>query len=117
LVVLSETLKDLFEVEKYDTSQVQILIPHSRYMEEVEQCIYKPNQKVGGIKGINIESIYKFKGLEKEVVVMVVPNIESLYSENTTDIKSLVYVGMSRATSMLIVIGDNEVKQLANWNS
>jgi len=117
LVVLSETLKELFEVEKYDTSQVQILIPHSRYMEEVEQCIYKPNQKVGGIKGINIESIYKFKGLEKEVVVMVVPNIESLYSENTTDIKSLVYVGMSRATSMLIVIGDNEVKQLANWNS
>ena len=117
LEIFSEVLKGLFEVEKYDTSQVQILVPHSRYKEEVEQCIYKPNQKVGGIKGINIESIYKFKGLEKEVVVMVIPNVESLESDTTSDIKSLIYVGMSRATTLLIVIGDDEVKKLANWDS
>jgi len=117
LEIFSEVLKGLFEVEKYDTSQVQILVPHSRYKEEVEQCIYKPNQKVGGIKGINIESIYKFKGLEKEVVVMVIPNVESLESDTTSDIKSLIYVGMSRATTLLIVIGDEEVKKLANWDS
>jgi len=48
---------------------------------------------------------------------MVVPNLESLESETTSDIKSLIYVGMSRATSMLIVIGDEEVKKLANWDS
>ena len=44
---------------------------------------------------------------------MIVPNLESLESETTNDIKSLIYVGMSRATSMLIVIGDNAVKKLA----
>ena len=98
-------------------SQIQILVPHSRYIEEVEQATYKPNQKIGGIKEINIESIYKFKGLESEIVIMIVPNLESLESETTNDIKSLIYVGMSRATSMLIVIGDNAVKELANWNS
>jgi hypothetical protein len=50
-------------------------------------------------------------------VVMVVPNISSLESETTSDIKSLMYVGMSRATALLTIIGDKEVKDLANWNS
>ena len=114
---LAKILEGLFEKEKYHASQIQILVPHSRYIEEVEQATYKPNQKIGGIKEINIESIYKFKGLESEIVIMIVPNLESLESETTNDIKSLIYVGMSRATSMLIVIGDNAVKELANWNS
>ena len=47
---------------------------------------------------------------------MILPSIESLESETTTDIRSLVYVGMSRATSLLILIGDQEVKALANWS-
>ena len=115
--MLSATLTGLFENEKYDPSQVQVLIPHSRYLEEVEQAEYKPNQKIGGVRDIRIESIYKYKGLESEIVVMVIPNIESLESENTSDIKSLLYVGMSRATSMLIVISNKEVKKLANWSS
>jgi len=114
---LKQVLTGLFEIEKYDPKQVQILIPHSRYREDVEQAEYKPNQKIGGIKDVLIESIYKFKGLESEVVVMVIPNIESLESETTSDIKSLLYVGMSRATTLLIVIGDNEVKKIANWDS
>ena len=48
---------------------------------------------------------------------MILPSAESLESETTTDIKSLIYVGMSRATSLLSIIGDQEVKALANWSS
>ena len=114
---LRSVLHKLLEDEKYHPKQIQILIPHSRYKEEVEQAKYSPNIKIGAIKDINIESIYKFKGLESEVVVMVVPNISSLESETTSDIKSLMYVGMSRATALLTIIGDKEVKELANWNS
>jgi len=117
LDTLVQVLTGLFETEKYHASQVQILIPHSRYLEEVEQAAYKPNLKVGAIKEVKIESIHKFKGLESEVVVMILPNVESLESETTTDIKSLIYVGMSRATSLLIIIGDQEVKDLSNWSS
>ena len=116
LAALVQILTGLFETEKYHASQVQILIPHSRYLEEVEQASYKPNLKIGAIKEVQIESIHKFKGLESEVVVMILPSIESLESETTTDIRSLVYVGMSRATSLLILIGDQEVKALANWS-
>ncbi|MBT6232488.1 MAG: ATP-binding domain-containing protein, partial [Nitrosomonadales bacterium] len=58
----------------------------------------------------------KFKGLESEVVLLLAPNLESLKSENTSDIKSLMYVGMSRATTSLIVIGNQEVKELTNWD-
>ena len=116
LAALVQILTGLFETEKYHASQVQILIPHSRYLEEVEQASYKPNLKIGAIKEIKIESIHKFKGLESEVVVMILPSIESLESETTTDIRSLIYVGMSRATSLLILIGDQEVKALANWS-
>ena len=117
LSVLVQILTGLFETEKYHASQVQILIPHSRYLEEVEQAPYKPNLKIGAIKEIQIESIHKFKGLESEVVVMILPSVESLESETTKDTKSLIYVGMSRATSLLIIIGDQEVKALANWSS
>ena len=116
LTALVQILTGLFETEKYHASQVQILIPHSRYLEEVEQASYKPNLKIGAIKEIQIQSIHKFKGLESEVVVMILPSIESLESETTTDIRSLIYVGMSRATSLLILIGDQEVKALANWS-
>ena len=116
LAALVQIITGLFETEKYHASQVQILIPHSRYLEEVEQASYKPNLKIGAIKEIKIESIHKFKGLESEVVVMILPSIESLESETTTDIRSLIYVGMSRATSLLILIGDQEVKDLANWS-
>ena len=116
LEVLSSTIENLFEHEGYEVSQVQILIPHSRYLDEVEQARYKENKKIGGIGSINIESIYKFKGLESEVIVLLAPNIESLKSENTSDIKSLMYVGMSRATTYLIVIGNQEVKELMNWD-
>jgi len=117
LSVLIHILTGLFETEKYHASQVQILIPHSRYLEEVEQAPYKPNLKIGAIKEVRIESIHKFKGLESEVVVMILPSVESLESETTKDTKSLIYVGMSRATSLLIIIGDQEVKTLANWSS
>ena len=114
--ILSNTIENLFEHEGYEASQVQILIPHSRYLDEVEQAKYKENKKIGGIGSINIESIYKFKGLESEVVVLIAPNLDSLKSENTSDIKSLMYVGMSRATTYLIVIGNKEVKELMNWD-
>jgi len=117
LETLSKVLTGLIDQEKYHPNQIQVLIPHSRYLEDVEQAKFKPNMKIGGVQDLNIESIYKYKGLESEVVVMVVPNLESLESETTSDIKSLIYVGMSRATSMLIVIGDEEVKKLANWDS
>lgn len=116
LTVLSNVIEKLFEEENYDQSQVQILIPHSRYLDEVEQTKYLENKKLGGIANINIESIYKFKGLESEVVVIIAPNIESLKSENTSDIKSLMYVGMSRATTALTVIGNQEIKELTNWD-
>ena len=86
-------------------------------MELHHKATYKPNLKIGGIKEVKIESIHKFKGLESEVVVMILPSAESLESETTKDIKSLIYVGMSRATSLLIIIGDQEVKSLANWSS
>jgi len=117
LEILSKVLTGLIDQEKYHPNQIQVLIPHSRYLEDVEQAKFKPNMKIGGVQDLNIESIYKYKGLESEVVVMVVPNLESLESETTSDIKSLIYVGMSRATSMLIVIGDEEVKKLSNWDS
>ena len=50
------------------------------------------------------------------MVVIIAPNIESLKSENTSDIKSLMYVGMSRATTALTVIGNQEIKELTNWD-
>ena len=88
LETLSKVLIGLIDQEKYHPNQIQVLIPHSRYLEDVEQAKFKPNMKIGGLQDLNIQSIYKYKGLESEVVVMVVPNLESLESETTSDIKA-----------------------------
>lgn len=51
--------------------------------------------------GIVVDNIYRFKGLEKEVVILVDLN-------KSLDNQALIYVGTSRARSYLIIIDDKQ---------
>lgn len=57
-----------------------------------------------GGKGVVAETVHRFKGLESEVVVLV------LSASNPTNRDALLYVGMSRARSLLVVIGPKGVR-------
>lgn len=62
-----------------------------------------------GGRGIIVETISRYKGLEAQAVVL------ALSSVSTAEDRTEAYVGMSRARSMLVVIGDTASSQLLNW--
>lgn len=62
-----------------------------------------------GGRGIAVETVARFKGLESTAVVLALPN-DSINGDKTE-----AYVGMSRARSMLIVIGDKTSQKSLSW--
>lgn len=58
--------------------------------------------------GIPVETILRFKGLEREVVILVITN-------NPADLKKLAYVGLSRARAALYVVGATDVRRSIAW--
>tara|TARA_Y100001958_G_scaffold155819_1_gene147240 strand:+ start:336 stop:2078 length:1743 start_codon:yes stop_codon:yes gene_type:complete len=59
-----------------------------------------------------IETINRFKGLEKEIIFLVLPE---KYVEDEIQLKKLAYVGSSRATAQLHIYGTSEQKVNINW--
>lgn len=62
-----------------------------------------------GKSGIVVETVQRFKGLESDVVVLLLDEIE-----NDAD-RSLAYVGMSRARVVLHVLGPTSAKGAIDW--
>ena len=62
-----------------------------------------------GSRGIPVETVSRFKGLESQAVVLV------LDGPLATDGKTSAYVGMSRARSVLIVVGDKANRSPLSW--
>jgi hypothetical protein len=63
-----------------------------------------------GSNGIPVETISRFKGLEAEAVVVVLEDAKDSLE------KILAYVGLSRARSILAVVGTGRMQGLINWN-
>jgi RecA/RadA recombinase len=64
-----------------------------------------------GKAGVVAETIHRFKGLESETVVVLFEGTNDLAAD-----PSLAYVGLSRARSMLVVIGPKSLKQTLRWS-
>jgi len=62
-----------------------------------------------GCKGIPVETISRFKGLESQAVVLVLPTGWS------PEYRVEAYVGMSRARTVLAVIGSSAMRDELNW--
>ena len=60
-------------------------------------------------KGIAVETIGRFKGLEAQAVVLALPGVTSFEGQLAA------YVGMSRARSMLVAIGRTSDRSALNW--
>ncbi len=62
--------------------------------------------------GVAAETIRRFKGLDAEVVILCISSPDALQSD---DLRKLAYVGLSRAKSMLYVIGAKKMKRIVGW--
>ena len=65
-----------------------------------------------GETGIVAETVHRFKGLEADVVVLVISD-NLLTSPDV--LRPLAYVGMSRSRTRLFVLGSRQVKRLLDW--
>ena len=64
-----------------------------------------------GGRGVPVESISRFKGLDAAAVVL------ALVESNGQFHRAQAYVGMSRARSLLMVLGSQATKEAVNWQS
>jgi len=108
-------LKKLVEDEKFHPSQITLLVPHGSDIKEIKNAKYSNTKSIEGL-GVNVSSVFQFKGLENDIVVLLIPNFQSLEATYTRNPLNLVYVGISRAKYLLYVVGSGEVKKLINWD-
>ena len=116
LIEVSSLLKKLIKVEKYSPSQITVLTPHGADINKVKSFELEEGKSIESSK-VNISAIYKFKGLENEVVILVIPNLKSLEASYTRSPLALAYVGFTRAKSLLYIISDKEVAKLTKWKT
>jgi len=64
-----------------------------------------------GSRGIPVETINRFKGLESQAIVFVIDGPPGPHDQTTA------YVGMSRARSVLVVVGSDTAQPGLNWGT
>ncbi|MCO8624482.1 nuclease-related domain-containing DEAD/DEAH box helicase [Burkholderia multivorans] len=110
IVRLVETL--LIE-EKISPSQLVVLSDMNSVLSQLRTtgvCEYLFT--IPGGYGIPVDSIYRFKGLEREVVVLALS--DNLSGE---ELMTFAYVGISRARIGLYVVGSRKVRDAILWDS
>ena len=112
---LVKLLKELIDVEHFSAKQLSVLVPHSRDIDLVKAYKFDEESSIES-KKINVTSVYKYKGLENDIVIVIIPSWDSLNAEYILQPLSLAYVGFSRAKTKLYVIGDKKIKKEINWN-
>lgn len=63
-----------------------------------------------GREGVVAETVHRFKGLEADVVLLLLGGAHA-----ADEMRSIAYVGMSRARAMLIVIGPRQLRSALGW--
>ncbi len=105
VLLCQRTVEDLLIREKLAVSQLAVLSDSRDMVRQLRECIVAdlPFCAAGGT-GIVAETIHRFKGIEREVVVVALSPAVKLATA-----LELLYVGFSRARAALWVIADEEM--------
>lgn len=60
--------------------------------------------------GVPVETVYRFKGLEREVVILVLSD-----AMTKDDLRAIAYVGLSRAKVGLYVVASRKIRETIAW--
>lgn len=97
--------------EGFGPSDIVILCDSAKRVERLrEYTVDRYSFSAWGCRGIPVETIARFKGLEAQAVILVL--------ENPTSNQFLTqsYVGMSRARTFLFVVGSQKLQKPLSWN-
>ena len=107
---LATILTKLIRDEGMRPDQITVLANEKKLIDGLRgQQIEGHKLVAAGGKGITVETVHRFKGLESDAVVLVLTEM------NDRADRVLAYVGMSRARVVLFVLGTSEVKEALNW--
>ena len=108
--ILDEAVGRMVGEERVAPSQITILGDSRSFVEDLQGSIIG-GTSVGDLDspGVVAETIHRFKGLENDVVIVALHEVE------TEQQRRLAYIGMSRAKGLLIVVGSKHVKRAIGW--
>ena len=110
LKILDEAVGRMVGEERVAPSQITILGDSRSFVEDLQGSIIG-GTSVGDLDspGVVAETIHRFKGLENDVVIVALHEVE------TEQQRRLAYIGMSRAKGLMIVVGSKHVKRAIGW--
>ena len=115
---LCKNIKILVKEFNYKYDDISIIALNDQSMKDIKRCLDKEKikyvNKNGAGEGINITTYHSSKGTENKVIF--IPNIDELNADELTELypdktnqeileelRKLLYIGMTRATEVLIV--------------
>ena len=105
-----EILKKMVTIEGLTAGQLTVLTRKRDTVEALRgRTVAGQLLDVPDGRGIAVETIHRFKGLESDVAIVVLPELKD---DND---KRLAYIALSRAKSFLVVVGPECVKEQLSW--
>ena len=106
-----ELVERLLREEGFDPRQLTVLVANQSIRELFDDSAF--GRRTTGARTANsltVETVETFAGLESDVVVLVLDDIE-------TDLdRAVAYTGMSRARALLAVVGSKQARAALNWD-
>lgn len=98
--------------EGFGPASLVVLCGSARMAERLRERSIGPfSFGLWGSRGIPVETVSRFKGLESQAIILVLDGPFPL------DGRTSAYVGMSRARSVLVVVGDNADRLELSWET
>lgn len=106
-----ELVDRLLVDEGLSPSQIAVLSDARQVVDRLQSMTVSTASFVEiGHEGVVAETVHRFKGLEADVVLLLLGSARA-----TDEIRSIAYVGMSRARAMLVVIGPRQLRATLGW--
>jgi superfamily I DNA/RNA helicase len=113
MTALREILDRFLQEEMLKANQIVVLSGSRPLVDRLHgEGIGKAGIQYFARKGVFAETIHRFKGLEADVVVLLLHGIDL----GTGLGRMLAYIGMSRARGHLVVVGTKEAKKQMAWS-
>ena len=99
-------LHRLIREERFRPEEIAILVAARKWINRLAPGgrigAFEVTDECSGVKGrVLLETIHRFKGLERPVIILAGLREEPSY----VDLKKLLYVGASRAQLLLVIVG------------
>lgn len=108
IIIKELTSKDV------DMSQIAVLGLHKSHTEKIKNIMFN-NQKLSEYEDLTIDSCLRYKGLEKDAVIVLLPDWKIMDKDRFL---SQVYTGITRPKSILkLLIGKENIELLSKYSS